>query len=243
MINMSDSMKTPLQFQWILERDCPEEILNKLFTPATPGSAGYDMYCMGIHPKTEGSRNWEPIGPEPQGIMIKPGEEVWFGLGVKIALPQGYCGYLYTRSSTHKDLQLSNTVGVIDSDYRGELIARLYNRGKTPLGVSRYERLVQLVIHKLPLMEPVQVNSFETNTTERGDGGFGSTNKVTYPCNLDGKDFSRSGPTAANPVEYWPIHRCEEWFKPEVKEGEISGVKLRNNAVNPETMTNKSDLS
>jgi len=96
-----------------------------------------------------------------------------FGLAVEI--PKGHVGLLFPRSSVYKkSLLLSNSVGVIDSGYRGEIMA-IFNQ----LSYNIYdigERAVQLVIMPYPNIEPEWAN--ELSETERGEGGYGSTDKV-----------------------------------------------------------------
>lgn len=98
-----------------------------------------------------------------------------YKLGWAIEIPEGYVGLLYPRSSiANKDIALANAVGVIDSGYRGELMAKFKNL--IPQGVRKYaigERVVQLIIMPVPEVELVQVE--ELSNTDRGDGGFGST--------------------------------------------------------------------
>lgn len=96
-----------------------------------------------------------------------------YGFGLAVEIPRGYVGLVFPRSSVYKHgMLLTNSVGVIDSDYRGEIRAVF-------LGVSdemRYkvgERACQIVVVKIPEVEVVEVG--ELSDTERGDGGFGST--------------------------------------------------------------------
>ncbi len=96
-----------------------------------------------------------------------------YGFGLAVEIPRGYVGLVFPRSSVYKHgMLLTNSVGVIDSDYRGEIRAVF-------LGVSdemRYkvgERACQMVIVKIPEVEMIEVE--ELSETERGVGGFGST--------------------------------------------------------------------
>lgn len=104
-----------------------------------------------------------------------------YSTGIAVAIPKGYAGLLFPRSSiTKTDLILANSVGVIDSDYRGELLVK-FRVGKEQDGYSSTfpkayqvgEKIAQLVIIPIALPTPIQV--VELNTTERGKGGFGST--------------------------------------------------------------------
>ena len=109
---------------------------------------------------------------------------VVFGTGLAIQIPEGYYADLRPRSSISKyDLVLANSVGTIDSDYRGELILKF--KPSVYFGVNRGDddgvmydvgdRIAQLVILPYPKVSFVEVD--ELSDTERGTGGFGSTNK------------------------------------------------------------------
>lgn len=97
--------------------------------------------------------------------------------GIAVEIPEGYVGYLFPRSSVFKTkLQMSNGVGVIDSDYRGEVMAKFYLVGTD--GINAYEqgeRFAQLVIMPIPEVEFTEAE--ELSDTERGAGGYGSTGK------------------------------------------------------------------
>ena len=112
----------------------------------------------------------------PEGeITIKPKETVKIRTGLKVEIPKGYFGAIYPRSSvgTKKHLMLANTVGVIDSDYRGELATFFYNYGEEEILIKNGDRLSQLIIQPY---EQVTIKCVdELSETERGEGGFGST--------------------------------------------------------------------
>ncbi len=95
-------------------------------------------------------------------------------LGIRLRIPEGHFGMLVPRSSTFKryGLMLSNGVGIIDSDYREELIASFHCVG-TPQEIPLGTRLVQLIILPYPVINPI-ASQIETDETER-KGGFGST--------------------------------------------------------------------
>lgn len=97
--------------------------------------------------------------------------------GLAFEIPEGYVGLVFPRSSVaKKDLVLSNCVGVIDSGYRGEVLAKfgLANRPQVEDPIYRGgDRIVQLVIMKLPDVEMVEVE--ELSESDRGEGGYGST--------------------------------------------------------------------
>ena len=132
---------------------CPEAEMPKA---ATAGSAGFDLVAT--------SRRWNKI------------LEVWdYGTGIAVEIPPGYVGLVFPRSSVYKTgTILSNGVGVIDSDYRGEIGAKFYTLKFT----EKYEigdRIAQLVIVPIPRVEWVE--SEELSATERGAGGYGSTGR------------------------------------------------------------------
>ena len=127
-------------------------------TYGTPFSAGADMYACLDEPLT-----------------IAPGETKMVNIGVAIELPEGYVGLLYGRSglATKRGLAPANKVGVIDSDYRGELMVGLHNHGSVPQTVEPGERVAQLVV--APYVTAVFEETQELSDTLRGAGGFGST--------------------------------------------------------------------
>lgn len=109
--------------------------------------------------------------------VIPAGKTVKMRTGIAMELPEGTVGLIYARSglATKRNLAPANKVGVIDSDYRGEIVVALFNHGETDETVEAGERIAQLVI------APYYVASFEEvaelGETERGSGGFGSTGK------------------------------------------------------------------
>lgn len=112
---------------------------------------------------------------EPSEIMLWPGETVKISTGIKIAIPEGYCGLVLPRSglATKRGLRPANTPGLIDSDYRGDVIVALHNDSSSPQKVIKGERIAQLVIIPFMKINFKPVDSLEE--TERGTGGFGST--------------------------------------------------------------------
>ena len=103
--------------------------------------------------------------------------QVTYGLGIALEIPNGFVGLVFPRSSIRNtELTLSNSVGVIDSGYRGELQAT-FNKlsGLDSIAYNVGDRVVQLIIIPHPTTEFEEVN--ELNNTERGAGGFGSTGK------------------------------------------------------------------
>jgi dUTP pyrophosphatase len=105
------------------------------------------------------------------------GETEWdisYGFGISMEIPDGFMGLVFPRSSIRKtDLLLSNSVGVIDAGYRGEIQATFKKTGGAVYKIG--DRGAQLIIIPHPIIEWNEVN--ELNNTERGEGGFGSTGK------------------------------------------------------------------
>lgn len=121
---------------------------------------------------TEGSAGMDLAIPYTKAIL--PGIH-YIQLGFAIEIPEKHVGLIAPRSSLHKSrLSLANTVGVIDSDYRGELTLALeYDGPGTILEVG--QRLAQLLI--MPIRNCAIIEEQELTNTERGDGGFGSTDR------------------------------------------------------------------
>lgn len=110
-------------------------------------------------------------------IVIMPHETKMISTGIAIAVPTGYMGCIYARSglASKKSLAPANCVGIVDSDYRGEVKVALHNYSDKNQIIDVGERIAQLVIQPVSLCTPVEVN--ELDETERGSAGFGSTGK------------------------------------------------------------------
>lgn len=110
-----------------------------------------------------------------QDVTIAPGETAFLPIGIAVEIPKGCAGLVYARSglSTKRGLAPANKVGVIDSDYRGELFVALHNHGQSPQTIHDGERVAQLVI--TPVLTPGYTWAGELTQTDRGAGGFGST--------------------------------------------------------------------
>ena len=108
-------------------------------------------------------------------LTINPGETILVPTGLAVALPEGYAGLIYARSglASKKGLAPANKVGVIDSDYRGEVMVALHNHSNVPATIEPNERVAQLVI--TPYIAALYNVVDELDETERGEGGFGST--------------------------------------------------------------------
>lgn len=110
-------------------------------------------------------------------LKIGSGETAFVHTGISLEIPQGFAGLVFARSglSCKKDLAPANKVGVVDSDYRGEIMVALHNHGKETRTVEHGERVAQLLI--MPYVTADFIESDELSSTERGAGGFGSTGK------------------------------------------------------------------
>ncbi len=110
-----------------------------------------------------------------ENVSIAPGETFLVKTGLSMEIPVGFAGLIYARSglSTKKGLAPANKVGVIDSDYRGEIMVPLYNQSNIPQTISSGERIAQMVI--TPFIQGVFSEVDDLSSTARGEGGFGST--------------------------------------------------------------------
>ena len=110
-------------------------------------------------------------------VTIAPGETAFVPTGLAMELPRGYAGLIYARSglACKRGLAPANKVGVIDADYRGEILVALTNHGAEPQTISGGERIAQLVVTPVLIPEYIEVENL--SETSRGEGGFGSTGK------------------------------------------------------------------
>ena len=135
----------------------PDAVMPK---QGTPGSAGFDLFV----------RDYEHTETSYGNYMIR------YYSGIAVEIPKGYVGLVFPRSSIcNTAIRLTNAVGVIDSDYRGE-ITGVFDAAHGILGI--YEigmRFAQLVIVPIPEVEYIEVDNL--SVTERGAGGYGSTGK------------------------------------------------------------------
>lgn len=127
-------------------------------TYGTEFSAGADLYALLDAP-----------------ITIKPNEVAMIKTGLSMEIPENYAGFIYPRSgmSVKRGLAPANKVGVIDSDYRGEIMVALLNHSNVPQTVEDGERIAQIII--APYIHADFVIAEELQETVRGEGGFGST--------------------------------------------------------------------
>ena len=126
------------------------------------------------HKKHKWDAGWD-LKSNNKDFTIKPGAKIKVHTGVKIAIPPRFMGLVVPRSGLGSKFRigLANTIGVIDSDYRGEIMVNLVNDGNKDLEIKQFDRFCQLVI------VPINVDSLRIvdnlPDTTRGEGGFGST--------------------------------------------------------------------
>lgn len=128
---------------------------------ATKGSAGMDLHACIDEP-----------------LLIKPSQTVLVPTGIAIALPdENHAAFIYARSglAIKHGLAPANCVGVIDSDYRGEIMVGLTNHSQSEYEIQPSERIAQMLIAPVCLPEVLQVDDLDE--TDRGAGGFGSTGR------------------------------------------------------------------
>jgi dUTP pyrophosphatase len=131
----------------------------KIPTRATPGSAGLDLYACIDEP-----------------ITLKKGDKALIPTGIAIGLDDPhYAAFIYARSglAIKHGIGLLNSVGVIDSDYRGEICVGVIKQTDPEYTIEPFERIAQMVIEPVELPEIIEVNDLDD--TDRGAGGFGST--------------------------------------------------------------------
>lgn len=137
------------------------KLLNEFAQIPTRGSAyaaGFDLYA---------ATNYD--------ITIMPHQTEKIGTGIAASIPEGYFGGIYARSglATKQSLRPANCVGIVDSDYRGEIIVAVHNDSPDIRRINAGDRIAQLIIQPCPDVELNPVD--ELDDTLRGDGGFGST--------------------------------------------------------------------
>ena len=121
-------------------------------------SAGADLYAL-----------------NDEEISILPGETKLIHTGLSMEIPEGYAGLIYARSglASKRGLAPANKVGVVDADYRGEIMVALHNHSNTEQKIAQGERIAQLVV--TPFLKATFEESETLSSTVRGSGGFGST--------------------------------------------------------------------
>lgn len=130
----------------------------KLPFHGSDAAAGYDLYA-------------------DQDCVINPGESIKVSTGIAMAIPDGYWGGIYARSglATKQGLRPSNCTGVIDPDYRGQIIVALYNDSQTRRIIHKGDKIAQMIISPFLYWQIKEVKKLDD--TDRGSGGFGSTGK------------------------------------------------------------------
>ncbi|MCI5974716.1 MAG: dUTP diphosphatase [Clostridiales bacterium] len=110
-------------------------------------------------------------------ITFLPGETKFVHTGLAMEIPVGYAGLVYARSglATKRGLAPANKVGVIDADYRGEIMVALHNHSEKEQSIESGERIAQLVV--TPFLKAEYTEAESLSDTARGEGGFGSTGK------------------------------------------------------------------
>ena len=163
----------------------------------TDGAAGYDMsLCMEADDEVDTITSRSNIRKvinilnesgyykEPDGVYLMPGSKVHLHTGIRMEIPDGYCGLLMNRSSlsNEEDLTICDNVGLIDSDYRGEVTLWMYNNSDEIKFIPNHSRICQIVLvrHLTSPMEEIK----ELSYTVRGTGGYGSTGNMTIPNEL-----------------------------------------------------------
>lgn len=132
----------------------------KLPTYGSPEAAGADLYaCL------------------ESAVTIRPSETAFIPTGIAMEVPKNCAGLVYARSglACKQGLAPANKVGVVDSDYRGEITVVLHNHGCVAQTVENGQRIAQMVI--TPVLTPPYEEAQELSDTNRGQGGFGSTGK------------------------------------------------------------------
>jgi len=124
-------------------------------------SAGADLYALG-----------------EAGVVVDVGQTVLIRTGIAMEIPEGYVGLVFARSglASKRGLAPANKVGVIDSDYRGEIMVALHNHGDAPQTVASGERIAQIAL--IPFLKAEFSLTESLTDTTRGTGGFGSTGRA-----------------------------------------------------------------
>lgn len=139
----------------IIEKVTPDAVTPKY---GTPGSAGLDLHA-----------NEDGVVWTQQDVRLVP-------TGIKMAIPNGYVGLIQPRSGLSTKRKVTTTAGVVDSDYRGEIMVALINNGDFPFAYEKGDRIAQLLIVPVASVRGfVVADPGELPGSDRGDGGFGST--------------------------------------------------------------------
>jgi dUTP pyrophosphatase len=126
---------------------------------------------------SEGSGGLDLCACTDGPVALLPGGRAIVSTGLAIEIPGGFCGFIFARSGlgVKRGIIPSNAVGVIDSDYRGEIHVGLINHGEKAYTILPGERIAQLILLPVGMHEPVECESL--SDTARGEGGLGSTGR------------------------------------------------------------------
>ena len=145
---------------------------------ADSGSVGFDIsvvFDQKVDHKAALFKTDSETGEEYKCLLLLPGERLLMGTGIACNIPEGHYMSVHVRSSVgaKKKIVLSNSTGIIDSSYRGEVMLALWNTGGVGQEIREGERVAQGIILPYPKVSFKEVE--ELDETERGSGGFGST--------------------------------------------------------------------
>lgn len=153
--------------------------INKNYDPGSDRYISQTIECKTDDPKLLPARAHKTdAGADLKSMYtcdIEPQDQILIDTGVAVKIPEGYAGFVFNRSSQGKlGISIPHSVGVIDSDYRGNIKVLLRNNNtEEAFRIEKYDRIAQLVIMPVLLVDFVDA----WNDTARGDGGFGSTGK------------------------------------------------------------------
>lgn len=146
-------------------KKCREDV--QLPTKGSEEAAGWDLYAWSYEDYINPGQDWT--------VVIPPGGKLKVKTGLMVSLPVGTFAGIYARSglAAKKGLAPANKVGIIDSDYRGEIMVVLYNQSSVPQTIKKGERIAQMIIQEY--VDNTWVETDTLDETERGENGFGST--------------------------------------------------------------------
>jgi dUTP pyrophosphatase len=126
---------------------------------------------------TDFSAGADLVAAIDEPVRIKPGETLAIGTGIALEIPTGLTGLVFGRSglASKRDLAPANKVGVIDSDYRGEITVMMHNHGCEEREILPGERIAQIIF--MPYIKGIFEETDSLAETVRGEGGFGSTGR------------------------------------------------------------------
>lgn len=127
----------------------------KMPTKAHEADAGFDLYA-------------------PKRVVVRKRDSEIIDTGVHIEIPEGYVGFIKSKSGLNVNHGILSE-GVIDAQYCGSIVAKLYNNSDSHLVIEEGQKITQIVFLPIPFVELVEVDSFKE--TERGNNGFGSSGK------------------------------------------------------------------